>query len=223
MNINKKRQTLALDAIAALKILYPKATCSLEYNHDKPYELLIATRLSAQCTDARVNIVTAQLFGKYKTLQSLAEAELSDIEAIIHSCGFYKVKAKDTILMCKQLLQRHGGELPSTMEELTALSGIGRKTANLILGDIFHLPSVVTDTHCIRISGRLGLTDGSQDPKKVEDQLRMILPPSESGDFCHRLVHFGRDTCSARSPRCNECSLYVICQNPAVSITSTAK
>lgn len=208
-----KKQELALNAISQLKILYPEAVCSLVYNHEKPYELLIATRLSAQCTDARVNIVTEVLFKKYTTLQAIADAELSDIENIIRSCGFYKVKAKDTILMCKQLIERHGGELPSTMEELTALSGIGRKTANLILGDIFHQPSIVTDTHCIRITGRLGLTDGSDDPKKVEDQLRKLLPPEESGDFCHRLVHFGRDVCIARSPRCGECTLFNICVN----------
>lgn len=210
-----KKQRAEL-AVAALEQIYPDAICSLEYNKEKPYELLISTRLSAQCTDARVNIVTKDLFAKYQSLQELADAKLEDIEKIIHSCGFYKVKSHDVIEMSKQLLERHSGELPNTMEALTQLSGIGRKTANLIMGDIFHQPSVVTDTHCIRICGRLGLTTGSTDPKTVEDELRKILDPQKSGDFCHRIVMFGRDTCMARSPKCSECKLINICKSPVV-------
>lgn len=212
--MTKKQRAAA--AVEALEKLYPQAVCSLEYNKEKPYELLIATRLSAQCTDARVNIVTKPLFSKYKSLEELAAAELSDIEDIIRSCGFYKVKSQDVINMSRQLLERHQGKLPDNMEELTALSGIGRKTANLIMGDIFKQPAVVADTHCIRICGRLGLTDGSSDPLKVENQLRAILPPEESSDFCHRLVHFGRDVCVARKPKCEECPLVDICKKAGV-------
>lgn len=199
-------------AAKGLEQRYPDAYCSLSYNREKPYELLIATRLSAQCTDARVNIVTAVLFSKYQTLVSLAEAEVSDIESIIHSCGFYKVKSQDVVNMSRQLIERHGGALPDTMEELTALSGIGRKTANIILGDIFHKPAIAADTHCIRICGRLGLTDGTTDPVKVENQLRIILDPVGSSDFCHRLVLFGREVCSARSPKCEKCEFREFCK-----------
>lgn len=197
--------------IATLEKRYPDATCSLIYNKDKPYELLISTRLSAQCTDARVNIVTKVLFERYQSLKELANADVLDIEDIIRSCGFYKVKSKDVIEMSKQLLERHGGSLPNNMEELTALSGIGRKTANLIMGDIFKQPAIVTDTHCIRICGRLGLTDGSTDPFKVELQLKKILDPQKSSDFCHRIVHFGRDVCIARTPKCEICELSELC------------
>ncbi len=206
----KERAALTEQALAAR---YPDALCSLVYHPDKPYELLIATRLSAQCTDARVNSVTGPLFEKYQSLEDFANAELSDVEEIIKSCGFFRVKAKDTIEMCRQLLERHGGALPDTMEELTALSGIGRKTANLILGDIFHQPAVVTDTHCIRICGRIGLTSGSEDPKTVETELRKILDPQGSSDFCHRLVLFGRDICTARNPKCGECELHGFCKS----------
>ncbi len=209
----RKKERAAL-AVQALANIYPEAICSLVYNEDKPYELLIATRLSAQCTDARVNIVTKDLFEKYQSLQELADAKLSDIEKIIHSCGFYKVKSKDVIEMSRQLLDEYNGELPNSIEELTKLSGIGRKTANLIMGDIFHQPAIVADTHCIRICGRLGLTTGTTDPKKVEDELRKVLNPADSNDFCHRLVLFGRDTCVARKPKCGECKLHEICKNP---------
>lgn len=200
----------AMLAIKRLKILYPEATCSLEYNKDKPYELLMATRLSAQCTDARVNIVTKTLFSEYQTLESFANAELSDIEKIVYPCGFYKVKAADIIKMANQLIEDYQGVLPDTIEELTKLSGIGRKTANLIVGDIYGKPSIVTDTHCIRICGRLVLTS-SKDPKKTEDELRKILPQDESGNFCHRIVHFGRDICKSQSPRCDDCVMNDIC------------
>ncbi|MBR7122448.1 MAG: endonuclease III [Oscillospiraceae bacterium] len=196
--------------IEILKRQYPQALCALQY--EKDYELMIAVRLSAQCTDARVNMVTPALFEAYPTLESLAEANISDIERYIHSCGFYRQKAKDIVLACQMLLQRFGGKVPGTMEELLSLPGVGRKTANLLLGDIFKKPgSVVCDTHCIRICGRLGLSEG-KDPEKVEKQLRSILPPEESSDFCHRIVLFGRDTCIARNPKCSECPLSALCK-----------
>lgn len=196
--------------IEILKRQYPQALCALQY--EKDYELMIAVRLSAQCTDARVNMVTPALFEAYPTLESLAEANISDIERYIHSCGFYRQKAKDIVLACQMLLQRFGGKVPGTMEELLSLPGVGRKTANLLLGDIFKEPgSVVCDTHCIRICGRLGLSEG-KDPEKVEKQLRAILPPEESSDFCHRIVLFGRDTCVARNPKCSECPLSPFCK-----------
>lgn len=203
----------ALLAITELKKLYPDAVCSLDYG--KPYELLISVRLAAQCTDARVNIVTADLFAQYPTLESLANAEYDDIEAIVRPCGLGKTKAKDIIAMCNMLIQEYNGVVPDTMEELLKLPGVGRKTANLILGDVYGKPSVVTDTHCIRITGRLGLTDGSTVPLSVEKQLWKILPPEESGDFCHRLVLFGREYCIARSPKCDICPLREkCCKNP---------
>ena len=185
-----------------LEKLYPQAVCSLVYS--TPYELLIATRLSAQCTDARVNVVTRELFSKYPTLESIASAELSDIERIVHPCGLYKTKAKDILSIANDLIDRFGGEVPDTMEELTSLSGVGRKTANLILGDIYHKPAVVCDTHCIRITNRLGLST-TKDPYKCEVQLKEILDPERSSDLCHRLVLFGRDVCTARNPKCDEC------------------
>ena len=188
---------------------YPEALCALQY--EKDYELLIAVRLSAQCTDARVNLVTPALFAAYPTLESLANANISDIEGYIHSCGFYRQKAKDIVLACQMLIEKHGGKVPDTMEALLQLPGVGRKTANLLLGDIFKQPgSIVCDTHCIRICGRLGLSQG-KDPEKVERQLRDILPPEESGDFCHRIVLFGRDICTARSPQCQRCPLSMHC------------
>lgn len=200
-------------AVAIIKILeekYPEAVCSLEYHYDKPYELLIATRLSAQCTDARVNIVSKVLFETYTSLEQLANAQLSDVEEIIKSCGLYKVKARDTIAMCKMLLEKYNGILPDTVEELTNLPGIGRKTANLIVGDIYHKPAVVCDTHCIRITNLLGLSEGTN-PLSVEKQLRKILPPDKSNDFCHRMVLHGRDTCVANRPKCEDCVLGKYC------------
>lgn len=187
-----------------LKELYPDAACSLTYS--KPYELLIATRLSAQCTDARVNIVTKPLFERYKSIEEFAEADISELEEMVKPCGLYKTKAASIKEMCRQLIENFGGKLPETIEELTSLSGVGRKTANLIMGDVYGKPAVVTDTHCIRISNRLGLTE-NKEPFKVEQDLRKILPPEESSDFCHRLVNFGREYCKARSPRCGECLL----------------
>ena len=197
------------EIIEILKGLYPDALCSLQY--EKDYELLFAVRLSAQCTDARVNMVTPALFERFPTLESFAEADPAEVGEYIHSCGFYNSKSKDLVACAKQLIEQHGGKVPGTMEELTALPGIGCKTANLILGDIYGEPSYVCDTHCIRITGRLGITDGSKDPLQVEKQLRVALPPEESGDFCHRMVLFGRDTCTARSPKCGECPLRELC------------
>ena len=195
--------------IDLLKIRYPDALCALNYKKD--YELLISVRLAAQCTDARVNLVTPALFADYPTLESLAEANISDIETYIHSCGFYRQKAKDIVLACQMLIRDYGSKVPGTMEELLKLPGVGRKTANLILGDIYRVPgSVVCDTHCIRICGRLGLSTGKE-PEKVEQQLRKILPPEESSDFCHRIVFFGREVCTARNPKCAECPLAPYC------------
>ena len=200
----------ALAIVEILKEKYPDAICSLVY--EKDYELMIAVRLSAQCTDARVNLVTPALFAAYPTLESLANAEISDIENYIHACGFYRQKAKDIVFACQMLLEKYDGKVPGTMEQLLTLPGIGRKTANLLLGDIFAQPgSVVCDTHCIRICGRLGLSSGKE-PEKVEKQLRAILPPEESSDFCHRIVLFGRDICTARNPKCSECPLAILCK-----------
>ena len=195
--------------IEKLKELYPDALCSLVY--EKDYELLFAVRLSAQCTDARVNLVTPALFARFPTLESFAEADPKEVGEYIHSCGFYNGKAKDLVNCAKMLLERFDGKVPGTMEELVSLPGVGRKTANLILGDIYKQPAYVCDTHCIRITGRLGLTNGSKDPVQVERQLREILPPKESSDFCHRMVLFGRDTCTARSPKCEACPLKKDC------------
>lgn len=200
----------AVHIVEALKELYPDSICSLDY--EKDYELLFSVRLSAQCTDARVNLVTPELFSTYPTLEALAKADVADIERIIHSTGFFRAKAKDIVLSAQMLLSDYGGKVPGTMEELLKLPGVGRKTANLVLGDIYKAPgAVVADTHCIRISGKLGLTDGTKDPAKVETQLRKVLPPEESNDFCHRLVLHGRAVCTARSPKCGECTLAPWC------------
>ena len=195
--------------IETLKGLYPEGLCSLQY--EKDYELLFAVRLSAQCTDQRVNQVTPALYTRFPTLESFAEADPKEVGEYIHSCGFYNGKAKDIVLCARRLLADFGGKVPGTMETLTSLPGVGRKTANLILGDIYGQPAYVCDTHCIRITGRLGLTDGSKDPLQVERQLREILPPKESNNFCHRMVLFGRDTCTARSPKCEGCPLAKDC------------
>ena len=195
--------------IETLKGLYPDALCSLQY--EKDYELLFSVRLSAQCTDARVNQVTPALFARFPTLESFAQAEPEEVEPYIRSCGFFHGKARDLVGCARQLIERFDGKVPGTMEELTSLPGVGRKTANLILGDVYHQPAYVCDTHCIRITGRLGLTDGSKNPLQVERQLRAILPPEESSDFCHRMVLFGRDVCTARSPKCETCPLRADC------------
>lgn len=204
------KKQLTLKSVEALKEAYPEAICSLVYSD--PLQLLIATRLSAQCTDARVNLVTPELFSKYKTLDDLANAEVEDVEKIIRSCGFYHDKARDIVGIAKKIKSDFNGEVPSTIEELTSLPGVGRKTANLIMGDVFHAPSsVVTDTHLIRISNRIGLVD-TKDPKKVEFELRKLLPPNESNDFCHRTVLHGRAVCTARKARCDICTLKDFCK-----------
>lgn len=195
--------------IDLLKIRYPDAPCALHY--EKDYELMIAVRLSAQCTDARVNLVTPALFAAFPSLDAMADAPVSVVEEYIHSCGFYRQKAKDIVLACQMLRDEYGGKVPATMEELLRLPGVGRKTANLLLGDLYGAPgSVVCDTHCMRICGRLGLSQG-REPEKVERQLRAILPPEESSDFCHRIVLFGREICTARFPKCSVCPLAVHC------------
>ncbi len=207
-----KSQEAVRAIIEELKRLYPEGICSLQYQKD--YELLFATRLSAQCTDERVNQVTPALFARFPTLEALAEAEPEDVEPYIHSCGFFRAKAKDIVLASRMLLSDYGGAVPGTMEELLKLPGVGRKTANLILGDVHGTPGVVVaDTHCIRITGLLGLTDGTKDPGKTEQQLRAVLPPEESNDFCHRMVLHGRAVCRARRPDCPNCTLRPWCDH----------
>lgn len=203
---------LANMAVDLLKKRYPIAECSLKYK--KPYQLLLATRLSAQCTDARVNIVCKKLFSKYPTMESIAAADVLDIIEIVRPCGLGNTKGRDLVGICQKLISDFGGELPDTMDELLSLPGVGRKTANLILGDIFHKPSVVTDTHLIRISNRLGLVS-QKNPVKIEKELKQILPPEESGDFCHRIVFFGRDVCRAKNPECKECEFAAVCKYAA--------
>lgn len=197
-------------AVELLEQEYPSAECALIYQKD--YELLFATRLSAQCTDARVNIVTRELYEKYPTLESIAAATPEEIEKIIRPCGLGNTKARDIHAAANMLLEKFDGKVPSTMKELLSLPGVGRKTANLILGDIFGQPAVVTDTHCIRLANRIGLVDGIKEPVKVERALREILPPEKSSDFCHRLVWHGRAVCTARKAYCDKCCLSPICK-----------
>lgn len=188
---------------------YPDALCALHYKKD--YELMISVRLAAQCTDARVNLVTPALFAAYPTLEAIANADIADVENYIHSCGFHHQKAKDIVHACRMLMAEYGGKVPDTMEQLLRLPGVGRKTANLLLGDLYAVPgSVVCDTHCMRICERLGLSKG-REPEKVERQLRAVLPPEESSDFCHRIVLFGREVCTARKPKCDQCPLAIHC------------
>lgn len=203
------KKQIALSAVEALKKDYPDAICSLVAGN--PFELLIATRLSAQCTDARVNLVTPALFEKYRTLEDYAAADVKDIENIIHSCGFYRQKSKDIIEMAKKIISDYDSRVPDTIEELTTLSGVGRKTANLICGDVYGKPAVVADTHLIRISNRLGLV-ATKAPYKVEIELKKLLPPEESNDFCHRAVLHGRAVCDARKPKCEICSMASFCK-----------
>ncbi|MBR3987874.1 MAG: endonuclease III [Clostridia bacterium] len=199
---------IALNAIKELKIKYPDAICSLVYSD--PFELLVATRLSAQCTDARVNMVTPALFERFKGIDAFADADVDEVGKYIKSCGLYKTKAKDLVRMAQQLRENFNSQVPDTIESLTTLSGVGRKTANLIVGDVFGKPAVVVDTHCIRITRRLGL-HSEKDAGKIEKILKQLLPPEESNDFCHRLVLFGRETCTARSPKCEICPLNGFC------------
>ena len=208
--------------VDALKELYPDGICSLDY--EKDYELLFSVRLAAQCTDERVNKVTPALFARFPTLEALANADISEVEHYIHSTGVFRAKARDIVLASQMILAEYGGKVPGTMEDLLKLPGVGRKTANLMLGDVFHMPGVVVaDTHCIRITGLLGLTDGSKDPTKVEMQLRKVLPPEESNDFCHRLVLHGRAVCIARRPQCGECVLRPWCDYFSKNVAEPAK
>lgn len=203
---DKERAALAVEA---LKAEYPSAICSLVYTD--PLQLLIATRLAAQCTDARVNMVTPKLFETYKSVYDFADADVADVGEIIKSCGLYKTKSRDIVAMCIALRDNFNGIVPDTIEELTSLPGIGRKTANLIIGDIFHKPAVVVDTHCIRITSKLGFHN-IKDAVKIEKILRNILPPEESNDFCHRLVLHGRAVCTARKPKCEICCMKDFCK-----------
>ncbi len=203
-------------AVEGLKKAYPEAVCSLEYGGE-PWKLLVMGRLSAQCTDARVNIVCRELFERFSTAEALAEGELSEIEEIVRPCGLFRTKAADIKNECIRLTEVYGGVLPNTMEELLTFPGVGRKIANLLLGDIFKKGGVVTDTHCIRICGRLGFySEDLKDPKRVEKILEKLIPTDEQSDFCHRLVLFGREICTARSPRCTECPLADICKNKKI-------
>ena len=206
----KKNNIIAI--VAALKTLYPEATCALEWGGD-PFKLLVMGRLSAQCTDARVNIVCRELFARYPTVEAMAKAELADVERIVRPCGLYHTKAQNIIDASRMLLTDFGGELPSDMEALLKLPGVGRKIANLLRGDVFSLPAIVADTHCIRICGRLGMYPTTlKDPTKVEKILTGLVPPAEQSDFCHRIVQFGRDVCTARAPRCEACPLAFVCK-----------
>lgn len=190
---------------------YPEADCTLEYR--KPYELLFSVRLAAQCTDERVNMITPALFARFPSLEAFAEADVEEVERYVHSCGFFRAKARDIVACSQILLEKYNGQVPGTMEELTALPGVGRKTANLVLGDVFHVPgSVVVDTHCIRISNRLGLVDGLREPEKIERELRKQLPPETSSQFCHCIVLHGRAVCDARKPACENCCVRDLCE-----------
>ncbi|MDD5905740.1 MAG: endonuclease III [Clostridiales bacterium] len=201
------------EIIARLKALYPDAACSLDYRKD--YELLITVRLAAQCTDERVNQISPALFARFPTLQAFAEADVEEVGKYVHSCGFWRAKSRDIVACAQMLLDRFGGVVPDNMEDLLSLPGVGRKTANLILGDIYGKEGYVCDTHCIRITGRLGITDGSKDPVKVEQQLRKSIAPEEASDFCHRMVLHGRALCMARSPKCGDCPLRELCDYPS--------
>lgn len=199
------------EIISRLENAYPLAECTLDWRRD--YELLFSARLAAQCTDERVNKITPALFTRYPTLEAFAEANLEDVEGYVHSCGFYHAKARDIVACAQMLITKFGGKVPGTMEELLSLPGVGRKTANLILGDVYNSPgAVVVDTHCIRLSNRMGLVDDMKDPQKIELALRKILPPEKSSDFCHRLVLHGRAVCPARQPDCEHCCVAHVCK-----------
>ncbi len=209
-----KRQNKLIDkanmAVQALEREYPDAICSLDYL--APHELLISTRLAAQCTDARVNIVTKDLYAKYRSVSDFANADVEDVKEIVKPCGFFNTKANDIVNMCRILMEEYDGKVPDTIEELTKLPGVGRKTANLVVGDIYGKPAVVCDTHCIRITNLLGLTT-SKNPAVCEKELRDILPPEKSNDFCHRLVLHGRAVCKARRPECDKCCMKEFCDS----------
>ncbi len=199
------------EIVKRLKKIYPESVCALEYGGE-PWKLLVMARLSAQCTDARVNIVCRDLFARYPTLSDIADADITELENIVRPCGLFRTKADSIKKACIMLRDDFGGRVPDTMEELLSLPGVGRKIANLILGDIYKKPAIVADTHCIRICGRFGMYNTKiKDPNKTEIIMKELIEPSEQSDFCHRIVQFGRDTCSARSPKCNDCPLSDIC------------
>ena len=211
--IDKKK--LAIEVIERLKKEYPKTECTLDY--DEAWKLLVSVRLAAQCTDARVNVVVKELFEKYNSVKALAKAQPEDIEKIVRPCGLGKSKAKDISACMRMLRDEYNGKVPEDFDELLKLPGVGRKSANLIMGDVFGEPAIVTDTHCIRLTNRMGLVDGIKDPKKVEMALWKIIPPEEGSDFCHRLVYHGRDVCTARTkPYCDKCCLQDICAKNGV-------
>ena len=203
------KQELALEVIRRLKAEYPLADCTLDYEH--AWQLLVEVRLAAQCTDARVNIVVRDLFAKYPSLDALAQASPEEIEAIVRPCGLGRSKARDISACMRMLRDEFGGHVPDTMEQLLRLPGVGRKSANLVMGEVFGKPAIVTDTHCIRLCNRIGLVDGIKDPAKVEKALWKIIPPEEGSDFCHRLVYHGRAVCDARKPNCAVCCLKDVC------------
>ena len=212
-----KKQMLAEEIIERLKAEYPDAECSLEY--DEAWKLLVSVRLAAQCTDERVNIIVEKLYEKYPDVKSLADADVDKIEEIVRPCGLGRSKAKDISACMKILRDQYDCQIPKTFDELLALPGVGRKSANLIMGDVFGEPAIVTDTHCIRLVNRMGLVDGFTEPKKVEMALWKIIPPEEGNDFCHRLVYHGRAVCTARTtPYCEKCCLNDICKKNGVKI-----
>ena len=205
----------ALEIIERLKKEYPDAACTLDY--EEAWKLLVSVRLAAQCTDARVNVIVKGLFEKYPDVNALAEAEVSDIEEIVRPCGLGKSKARDISACMKMLRDEYNGKVPDDFDALLKLPGVGRKSANLIMGDVFGKPAIVTDTHCIRLSNRMGLVDGIREPKKVEMALWKIIPPEEGSDFCHRLVIHGREVCTARTkPYCDKCCLSDICPKKGI-------
>lgn len=210
-----RKKQRALEVIERLKNEYPMADCTLDY--DEAWKLLVSVRLAAQCTDERVNKVVPHLFEKYPTVDALAEAEEDDVEAIVRPCGLGRSKARDICACMKMLRDEYGGEIPRDFKKILALPGVGRKSANLIMGDVFGEPAIVTDTHCIRIVNRIGLVDKIKDPKKVEMELWKIIPPEEGNDFCHRIVFHGREVCTARTkPYCDKCCLYDVCKRVGV-------
>jgi endonuclease-3 len=210
-NVNDNKKALALEIIERLKKEYPKSDCTLDYN--EAWKLLVSVRLAAQCTDARVNIVVQGLYEKYPTIEALADAEVEDIEKIVRPCGLGNSKARDISACMKMLRNEFDCKVPDNMETLLKLPGVGRKSANLIMGDIYGKPAIVTDTHCIRLTNRMGLVDNIKEPKKVEMELLKIIPPEESNAFCHRLVDHGREVCTARTkPYCDKCCINDICK-----------
>lgn len=205
------KKELALEVIKRLKTAYPDADCTLDY--DQAWKLLVSVRLAAQCTDARVNVVVQDLFARYPSVETLAQATPEEIEAIVKPCGLGKSKARDISACMKMLHEKYNGKVPEDFNALLSLPGVGRKSANLIMGDVFGKPAIVTDTHCIRLSNRIGLVNGIKDPKKVEMELWKIIPPEEGSDLCHRLVWHGREICTARTqPHCDRCCLFDICE-----------